>query len=227
MATGCALAAAALCLADGHHPRGRRGKGGRRGGREEGDGGGGVGGAGVVAAIVEGGGDATLAGGSCLASRPGTPSGRCWYLSTWSPQLRETIDLADLVVAAERGEPGPVPGCAGAGGRTGNVRRGQRIANLQDAARNELRAALVVLIAWLVLGPGVGLLERDESPRNRERRPADRTTDHNADDAITDDNAHVYHAFASDDYEAAGTAHDSERRTLTAASRNARPVASP
>ncbi len=184
--------------------------------------------AGAVAAIIEGGGDATLAGQVLLGIA-------AWY-AIWSlfvpiylvgPQSRETIDLNHLIVAAEDDNPEQYLAVQAQEAAQGNVRRAHRIGNLQDAARNELSAALAVLTAWLVLGPSVGLLQRDESPRNRERRPADRTTDHNADDAITDDNAHVYHAFASDDYEAAGTAHDSERRTLTAASRNARPVASP
>lgn len=129
--------------------------------------------AGVVAAIIEGGSDATLGGRVLLGLA-------AWY-AIWSllvpiylvgPQIRETVDLADLVVAAKEDSPEQFLAAQAQKAAQGNVRRAHRIGNLQDAARNELSAALVVLTVWLVLGPGVGLLERDVPPPDERRSPA-------------------------------------------------------
>lgn len=130
--------------------------------------------AGVVAAIIEGAGDATLVGKVLLGFA-------AWY-ATWSlfvpiylvgPQARETIDLNHLIVAAVEERPEQYLAVRAQEAAQGNVRRAQRIGNLQHAARNELSAALAVLIAWLVLGPAAGLLQRDEPrPSRAPRGPA-------------------------------------------------------
>lgn len=133
--------------------------------------------AGVVAAIVEGGDDATLLGKVLLGLA-------AWY-AIWSlavpiwlvgPQPRETIDLNHLISAAAKDSPEQYLAVQAQRAAQGNVRRAQRIANLQDAARSELAAALAVLSAWLVLGPAVGVLERDVSAPKREPQGPPRTS---------------------------------------------------
>lgn len=133
-------------------------------------------GAGVVAAIIEGGSNTTLLGKILLVIA-------AWY-SVWSllipiylvgPQPRDTIDLNHLIVAADEDSPEQYLATRSQEAAQGNVRRAQRIANLQDAARNELAAALAVLTAWLVLGPAIGLLQLHESSSKREARPPSQT----------------------------------------------------
>jgi hypothetical protein len=128
--------------------------------------------AGVVAAIIEGD-DATLIGKVLLGLA-------VWY-AAWSlcvpiylvgPQRRETVDLSHVVAAALTDNPEKYIAQQAQKAAQGNVRRGQRIANLQDAARNELGAALAVLVLWLLLGPVTGLLERDKASPKWQPRPA-------------------------------------------------------
>lgn len=132
--------------------------------------------AGVVAAIIEGGSDATLVGKVLLGMA-------AWY-AIWSllvpiylvgPQSRDTIDLNHVIVAAKSESPQQYLAVQAQEAAQGNVRRAHRIGNLQDAARNELSAALAMLTVWLVLGPAVGLLERDESHLGREPPPPAQT----------------------------------------------------
>jgi hypothetical protein len=120
--------------------------------------------AGVVAAIIEGGDDATFVGKVLLGIA-------AWY-AIWSlfvpiylvgPQRRDTIDVPDLENAKTKDDPEQYLAVRAQTAAQANVRRAQRVANLQDAARNELVAALVVLAVWLVLGPALGLLKNDES----------------------------------------------------------------
>lgn len=127
--------------------------------------------AGVVAAIIEGGDDTTLLGKVLLGLA-------VWY-AAWSlfipiylvgPQPRETIDLSHVIAAAQQtGSPQQYLAEQAQRAAQGNVRRTQRIGNLQDAARNELGAALAMLVAWLLLGPATGLLERNEPPKPQPR----------------------------------------------------------
>jgi hypothetical protein len=132
--------------------------------------------AGVVAAIVEGGGDSTLLGKVLLGVA-------AWY-SIWSlvipiylvgPQARATIDLNHLISAAGKDDPEQYLAEQAQQAAQGNVRRTQRIANLQNAARTELSAALLALSAWLMLGPAVGLLERDEPDPDSQPHPPTQT----------------------------------------------------
>lgn len=133
--------------------------------------------AGVVAAIIEGGSDATLLGKVLLGLG-------VWYaicsllvpMHLVGPQPRETIDLDDVVAAAEKDSPEQYLAVREQEAAQGNVRRAQRIANLQDAARNELIAALAVLILWLLLGPTTGALERDEGRSKQQPPPQGQTT---------------------------------------------------
>lgn len=128
--------------------------------------------AGVVAAIVEGGGKATVAGKMLLAIG-------AWY-GIWSlavpiylvgPQARSTIDVHQLIAAADSEHPADHVAREAQAAAQNNVRRTQRIGNLQDAARNELTAALAFLVAWLILGPGTGLLTRTVDQEPSRRRP--------------------------------------------------------
>jgi len=133
--------------------------------------------AGVVAAVIEGGSDATLLGKVLLGLG-------VWY-AIWSlfvpiylvgPQPRETIDLNHLIAATDKDSPEQHLAVRAQEAAQRNVRRTQRIANLQDAARNELSAALAVLIAWLLLGPATGVLERDEAHPKQQPLPPGQTT---------------------------------------------------
>jgi hypothetical protein len=133
--------------------------------------------AGVVAAIIEGGGDATLVGKILLGIS-------VWY-AIWSlsipiylvgPQARETIDLNHVVAAAQKDSPEQYLAERAQKAAQRNVRRGQRIGNLQDGARNELGAALAVLVLWLLLGPATGVLERDSARAKPQPQPPGRTT---------------------------------------------------
>lgn len=121
--------------------------------------------AGVVAAIIESGGHATWQGKILLGLA-------AWY-AIWSlvvpihlvgPQARETIDLNQLILAANSEDPEQYLAVQAQQAAQGNVRRTQRIGNLQDAARRELSIALGVLTVWLLLGPAIGLLQDREPP---------------------------------------------------------------
>jgi hypothetical protein len=92
------------------------------------------------------------------------------------PRRRETIDLDDVVAAAEKDSPEQYLAVRAQEAAQGNVRRAQRIANLQNAARNELIAAFAVLILWLLLGPTTGVLGRDEARSTQQPQPPGHTT---------------------------------------------------
>lgn len=135
-------------------------------------------GAAVLIALVEGWDDATTAGRLLLA------------LATWyavfslgvpiylvGPQPRDTVDTAHLGVAASLADPEDYLARAELAAAQRNVRRTQRLGNLQDAARNELSAALAVLLAWAVLVPVTGLLVQDPpSPSRPAAAPTTATT---------------------------------------------------
>jgi hypothetical protein len=132
--------------------------------------------AGVVAATVESGGDSTLYGTLLLGIA-------AWY-SIWSlvvpiylvgPQARATIDLNQLAFAAGTDDPEQYLAVQAQRAAQSNVRRTQRIANLQNAARVELSVALGALSLWLLLGPALGLLERD-APAQKSHPHAQRQT---------------------------------------------------
>ena len=116
-------------------------------------------GAGAVAAVAGGWDESTLVGRILLVAV-------AWYsafslltpISLVGPQPRDTIDLAHLGVAARSSDPERYLAAREVEAAQRNVRRTQRLANLQDAARLELTAALACLLLWALLGPLVGEL---------------------------------------------------------------------
>ena len=132
--------------------------------------------AGVVAAVIEGGSDATLLGKVLLGLG-------VWY-ATLSllvpiylvrPQPRDTIDLKHLVTAAEKDSPEQYLAVRAQEAAQVNVRRTQRIANLQDAASNELSAALAVSSPGCCSAPRPEFWSATSRARNNSRpRPGTR-----------------------------------------------------
>jgi len=119
-------------------------------------------GAAVLASLVDGWDDATTLGRLLLAVAT-------WYavfsllvpIYLVGPQPRDTVDAPHLGVAASREDAEDYLAREELNAAQRNVRRTQRLANLQDAARNELAAALAVVLMWALLGPVTGLLVHD------------------------------------------------------------------
>lgn len=122
----------------------------------------------VIAALLEGWDDATLLGRVLL----GLAS---WYAAfslltpiyLVGPQPRHTVDAARVGVASMMPSPEDYIAREEVVASQHNVRRNQRLGNLQDAARNELGAAIAVLVVWALLGPVTGLLVRDQPAEER------------------------------------------------------------
>lgn len=77
------------------------------------------------------------------------------------PLPRNTVDVTDLVAAAESDAPTQHLMHVEVASYQANVRRAQRLANLQNASRSELIVALAVLATWAILGPGTGIARNE------------------------------------------------------------------
>jgi hypothetical protein len=119
--------------------------------------------AGVVAALATQWGDSTLAGKVLLAL-----SGLYAALSLIAPiylvgpQPRHQLDGL-LAEAAAAPDPDAFLGEQAAELWANNSERVTRLANLQDAARNELAIALLLLLAWAALGPALGVVMKSSN----------------------------------------------------------------
>jgi hypothetical protein len=116
----------------------------------------------LVVALVSGWSESTMVGKVLLAAATW-----CGLLSLAMPIYlvgplpRNTVDVTDLVAAAVSDAPTQQLMDVEVASYQANVRRAQRLANLQNASRSELIVALAVLATWAILGPGTGIARND------------------------------------------------------------------
>jgi hypothetical protein len=80
------------------------------------------------------------------------------------PLQRGTIDSPELAEAARTANPEAHLAGVAAQAERFNTWRVQRLANLQNAARNDLFTGAALLLCWVVLAPVAGLVTNSDSP---------------------------------------------------------------
>lgn len=80
------------------------------------------------------------------------------------PLRRDTVHTAELEAAARAKDAEEALAASAAKAAMNNDLRNLRLANLLDAARRELSYSLALLLLWVILVPGVGVLKCDHTP---------------------------------------------------------------